>query len=217
VGDRDPADRVGQELLVLKLILPAKPILLGEFGYSARDDGEDIEKTGIQLHNGLWATTFSGYAGSGMYWWWDIYISANNLWRQFKGLADFMSGVDLTQYQPFSPLEIINPGGLPEQAIGSGLHGKDTIIWLRSNAYTVEESIEKPGEQSSSKNYVPPVVKGHFLSLNDMSDGIYTIYWYDPQSAEWLASEEVSAVRKTLSIPIPAFRTDLAAKIVRNP
>ena len=47
VGDRDPTVRVGQALLAIKQNLPAKPIMLGEFGYSARDYGEDVEKTGI--------------------------------------------------------------------------------------------------------------------------------------------------------------------------
>lgn len=217
VGDRDPADCVVQELQTLKQNLPAKPILLGEFGFSARDYGEDVEKTGIQLHNGLWATTFSGYAGSGMYWWWDIYIGANNLWSQFKGLSDFINGVDLTQYQPFSPLPITNSGGASGQAISLGLRGKDTIIWLRSSAYTVDGSIAARGAQQNSKTYVPPIVEGQFLTLNDMADGRYTVYWYDPQTAKWMEKAEVSAMRNTLTIPIPAYRSDLAAKIVRNP
>ncbi len=215
-GDRDPTGRVGQELLALKQKLPSKPILLGEFGYSARDYGEDIEKTGIQLHNGLWATTFSGYAGSGMYWWWDIYIAANNLWSQFNGLSEFINGVDLTQYKPFSPLQITNPGGVSEQATGLGLRGKDIIIWLRNTNYTVDASIAARGVQQNWM-YIPPLVAGQFLTLNDMSDGKYTTYWYDPQTATWLQKAEISAVSNTLTIPIPAFSSDLAAKIVRNP
>lgn len=216
-GDRDPTIRVGQELLALKRNLPSKPILLGEFGYSARDVGEDVEKTGIQLHNGLWATTFSGYAGSGMYWWWDIYIEANNLWSQYNGLSDFISGVDLTQYKPFSPRRIANSGGVSGQVIGLGLRGKDTIIWLRSKDYTVDASITARGAQKNSMIYVPPLVEGQFLTLNDTANGMYTTYWYDPQTATWLQKAEIAAVSNSLTIPIPAFRTDLAVKIVRNP
>ncbi len=217
VGDRDPAARVGQELLALKQMLPAKPILLGEFGYSARNYGEDVEKTGIQLHNGLWATTFSGYAGSGMYWWWDIYIAANNLWSQYKGLSDFMNGVDLTLYRPISSLEITNQEGAAGAAIGLGLRGKDMMIWLRSKDYTVDASIAARGKAQNSSVYMPPLVDAQSLTLNDMPDGRYTVFWYDPQMAEWLPKAEVSAVRNTITISIPAFRSDLAAKIVRNP
>ncbi len=217
VGDRDPTVRVGQELVVLQKILPVKPILLGEFGYSARDYGEDVEKTGIQLHNGLWATTFSGYAGSGLYWWWDIYIAANNLWSQYKGLSDFINGVDLTQYQPMSSLKIINQEGDSRGAIGFGLRGNDMLIWLRSTDYTVDASIAARGAHQNFIKYVPPLVDGLTVTLDKITDGNYTIYWYDPQSAEWLPKAQVTAMMNALTITIPTFRSDLAAKIVRNP
>jgi hypothetical protein len=216
-GDRDPADLVGERLQALTENLPAKPILLGEFGYSARNYGEDVEKTGIYLHNGLWATTFSGYAGSGMYWWWDIYIQANNLWSQYHGLADFIKGVDFSQYKPFSPVQISDPGDAAGHAIGLGMRGKDTMIWLRSKDYTVDASIAWQAGRKNSLDYVPPLVEGQILTLNDMADGSYTVFWYDPQTSEWLEKAEVRTVNKTLTISIPAFHCDLAAKIVRNP
>jgi hypothetical protein len=202
--------------VVLQKKLPVKPILLGEFGYSARDYGEDVEKTGIQLHNGLWATTFSGYAGSGLYWWWDIYIAANNLWSQYKGLSDFINGVDLTQYQPMSSLKIINQEGASRGAIGLGLRGKDMLIWLRSTDYTVDASIAARGAQPNSIKYVPPLVDGLTVSLDKITDGNYTIYWYDPQSAEWLPKAQVTATRNALTITIPTFRSDLARKLLET-
>jgi hypothetical protein len=109
------------------------------------------------------------------------------------------------------------PGRCIRGAIGLRLHGKDTIIWLRSKDYTVDGSIAARGKQQNSPVYVPLLVEGQSLTLDDMADGRYTVFWYDPQSAEWLEKAEVSSVRKTLTIPIPAFRSDLAAKIVRNP
>ncbi len=214
---RDPADRVGQEFQSLSHSLPAKPILLGEFGYSAHNYGDEVEKTGIHLHNGLWATTFSGYAGSGMYWWWDIYIEAYSLWSQFNGLADFIRGVDLTQYRPFSPLQISQQGVAPGQATGMGLRGKDVLIWLRSNDYTVDASIAARDAQHNPPAYLPPLLDGLSLTLNEMDTGRYTVYWYDPQTANWLPKAEVFAMENELTIPIPPFRSDLAAKIVRSP
>ena len=58
---------------------------------------------------------------------------------------------------------------------------------------------------------------GYPSHLNEMADGKYTVYWYDPQTANWLPKADVSAVGNVLTIPIPSFRSDLAAKIVRNP
>ncbi len=217
VLDHDLASRVAQDYQAFAKSMPAKPILLGEFGYSARNYGDDIEPTGIHLHNGLWATTFSGYAGTGMYWWWDNYLDANNLWYHFKGLSQFISGEDLTKYRPFSPLQISGPVGNPGKVDGLGLNGKNTLIWIRSDGYTVQASMDAGTGKANSSAYIPPLVEGLQLTLNKVTNGEYTVSWYDPQTATWLSNFTVSARNHSLVIPIPAFRDDLAAKIVRNP
>ncbi len=216
-SDQDLAGRVAQDFQSFAQTIPAKPILMGEFGYSASNYGDDIEQTGIHLHNGLWSTTFSGYAGTGMYWWWDNYIEANNLWYHFKGLSRFLVGVDLTKYQPFSPLQISGREGGSDLADGLGLRGENTLIWLRSDGYTVQESIAAREGKPISSTYIPPQVEGLRLILNDMADGAYTVSWYDPQMARWLGDFTVTSQNNMLTIQIPAFRYDLAAKIVQNP
>jgi len=55
------------DLQALPASVPTKPFLLGEFGYGAKANADDAEKTGIHLHNGLWSTTSVAYAGCGMY------------------------------------------------------------------------------------------------------------------------------------------------------
>ena len=217
VLDHDLASRVAQDYQAFAKSMPAKPILLGEFGYSARNYGDDIEPTGIHLHNGLWATTFSGYAGTGMYWWWDNYLDANNLWYHFKGLSQFLSGEDLTKYRPFSPLQISGADGNPGKVDGLGLKGGVTLIWIRSDGYTVQASMDAGNGKANSSAYIPPLVEGLQLTLNKMTNGEYTVSWYDPQTATWLSNFTVTARNHSLEIPIPAFRDDLAAKIVRNP
>jgi len=216
-SDRDLAGRAAQDFQELAQDVPAKPILLGEFGYSASNYGDDVERTGIHLHNGLWSTTFSGYAGSGMYWWWDTYIETYNLWYHFNGLSRFLIGEDLTQYQPFSPLSITGPGGTSGPAVGLGLRGEDTLVWFRSNSYTVQASTPAQNGNQGSPTYVPPVVEGLYLNLDEMGDGDYTVHWYDPHTAQWLDTAVVTAQNNTLTIPIPPFRDDLAAKITRSP
>ena len=152
-----------------------------------------------------------------MYWWWDIYIAANNLWTHYKGLSGFMSGVDLTQYRPISSLEIASYTGASGQAIGLGLRGKDTLVWVRSKDYTVDASIAVQEKQQNTLAYEPPLVEAQTLIIDDIPDGRYTVFWYDPQTAGWLPKTEVIAVRNSIAIPIPSFRGDIAAKIVRTP
>ena len=61
------------------------------------------------------------------------------------------------------------------------------------------------------------MVEGLDLNLAEMGDGDYTVHWYDPHTAQWLDTAVVTAQNNTLTIPIPPFRDDLAAKITRSP
>ncbi len=216
--ERDLAERAAADFGRLAASAPAKPILLGEFGYGTEGYGNDVDETGIHLHNGIWATTFVGYAGSGMYWFWDVYVEAYRVWHHFRGLDQFLAGVDLPRYQPFSPLEITGPDGGPGQAVGLGLRGDDVLIWLRSDAYTVQASVaawEGAGSPSAFL-YRPPLVEGQVLTLREMGDEEYTVHWFDPQSGTWQDPVEATAQGDQLSIPIPDFRRDLAARIAPN-
>jgi len=217
--DRDLAERAAADFARLAESAPAKPILLGEFGYGTESTGFDVDKTGIHLHNGIWATTFVGYAGSGMYWFWDSYVEVYRAWHHFRGLDRFLTDVDLTRYQPFSPLEITGPSGSPGPAVGLGLRSdEDVLIWLRSDGYTVQatEAAWEDAGSPAAFNYNPPLVEGQVLTLRDMGSGVHTVHWFDPQSGSWLDPVEATAQGDRLSIPIPEFRRDLAAKIVPN-
>ena len=217
--DRDLAERAADDFARLAASAPPKPILLGEFGYGTEGFFNDVDRTGIHLHNGIWATTFVGYAGSGMYWFWDVYVDLYRSWYHFRGLDRFLTDVDLTRYEPFSPLEITAPGGRPGQAVGLGLRGDDVLIWLRSNGYTVQaaEAAWAAAGSPSGFAYLPPLVEGQVLTLRGMSDGEYTVHWFDPQTGTWLDPVEATAQGDRLTIPIPDFRRDLAARIVPNP
>jgi hypothetical protein len=214
MGEHDLAGRAAQDLQLMEQTIPVKPVLMGEFGYSAANYGEDVETTGIHLHNGLWATTFSGYAGSGMYWWWDNYVEANHLWYHFKGLSSFLQGENLADYQPFSLLDINTASGSTAEVDGIGLKGEKILVWLRSDAYTTQASIATRAGGEGSLAYQPPLVENLLLRLRNVEDGEYSIQWYDPQRAIWLEAEVVNAQDSTLSITVPAFRDDLAAKII---
>jgi len=215
----DLAERAAADFQRLAASAPPKPILLGEFGYGGEDRGGFVERTGIHLHNGLWSTTFVGYAGSGMYWFWDIYVAPNRLWHHFRGLDRFLSGVDLAHYQPFSPLEISGPGGGPAEAVGLGLRGDDILVWMRSQSYTVQASVAAFEDAGSPSSFIhnPPILADQVLTVRGVDDGTFVVHWYDPQIGRWLDPAEATAHAGTLSIPVPAFRRDLAARIEPHP
>jgi hypothetical protein len=153
-----------------------------------------------------------------MYWFWDVYVEAFRSWYHFRGLERFLDGVDLSRYEPFSPLEIRGPGGSPARAVGLGLRGDDLLIWLRTEGYTVQaaEAAWAEAGHPSVSGYIPPSIEGHMLTLPDLDAGEYTARWFDPQSGNWLAPVEVTVQGDRLVIPIPDFRRDLAARIVPN-
>jgi hypothetical protein len=217
--DRDLTTRAAADFERLAASAPPKPILLGEFGYGNEGLGKDLDQSGIHLHNGLWATTFVGYAGTGMYWFWDVYVEAYKAWGHFRGLERYLEGVDLSHYQPFSPIAIHGPGGETGQALGLGLRGDDILVWLRSTDYTVQ-AVESAWASAGSPNYyayTPSLVSGQVLTLGDMTAGEYTVQWFDPQTAKWMDPVEVATQGDRLSIPIPDFRRDLAARILSTP
>jgi hypothetical protein len=98
------------------------------------------------------------------------------------------------------------------------MRSDDILIWLRSAAYPVQAT-EAAWEQAGSPavfSYLPPLITLQVLTLRDMRDGEYPVRWFDPQSAKWLDPVEATAQGNRLSIPIPDFRRDLAARIIPN-
>jgi hypothetical protein len=216
--DRDLAGRAALDFRILAESAPPKPILLGEFGYGVEATPDDLERTGIHLHNGLWSTTFVGYAGSGLYWFWDVYLDAYRQWRHFRPLQQFLADEDLTEFEPFSPLRITGPQGEAAPVDGLGLRGDRILVWMRADAYTVQAYLESRARAGSAGflYYNTPLLEGLHLTIDSVEDGDYLVEWYDPQTGVWLHSAEATADGGSILLPIPAFRRDLAAKIVPN-
>jgi hypothetical protein len=175
--DRDIAARAASDLQALRDSAPTKPVLLGEFGYSAANDVDVGERSGIHLHNGIWTTTFAGYAGSGMYWWWDVHIEANHLWNHFRNLEEFIAGEDLAAF------ERSRLWRLPRREAGrrrwqGWAWWRQDLVWLRSDGYTVAAE-EAPGSRPRLR-LLATRCEGPALTLKNMNEGDYTVQWYDP-------------------------------------
>lgn len=209
-SDGDYSSRALKDFQFLISGFPAKPVLLGEFGYSSNYEEEIVEKTGIHLHNGLWASTFSGYAGSGMYWYWDSQIETNSLWYHFRGLSRFLKDINITQYEPYPSVEVTPIDSNTENALAMVMKGPDYLLWIRRGKYTVRNQY---GLFSSPTS----IVNGLSVSIMGVIPGEYTIEWYDPQKAIWLTKAVSSTTGPDLLIQVPTFSKDLAARIFLNP
>lgn len=91
-----------------------KPHLMAEFGidYRKPDREYDPQGTAVNFHNGLWASAFTGSAGSGMLWWWDNYVAPLSLYATFMPLRRFAERIPWTQgaWKPL-PLEAPRAAG----------------------------------------------------------------------------------------------------------
>ena len=116
----------------LNAAAPQKPALVSELGYAATGRDEVINRDVWQFHQGLWAAPFSGFAGSGMYWWWDTFIDPQDQWPQYGALADFFAGEDLASLSP-GKAQVSNGAA---QAL-TLQDDERALLWLYSEAYTV--------------------------------------------------------------------------------
>ena len=81
--------------------LPAnKPFFIGEFGGSA-ENGDD---PGVALHEGLWASLFSGASGAAQYWYWDG-VEKYDLYPHFAGAAKFVQAAGLAARHDWKRLQ----------------------------------------------------------------------------------------------------------------
>ncbi len=203
--------------------LAEKPILYGEFGYSGSEDATSLDKEGVHLHNSLWAAALSGYASTGMYWWWDTYVEPLDLWRHFGGIARFLEGEDLAT---LAPAEVeVSGGDLYALALGSS---DRALVWVQNPAYTadsIQDALEdalRDALRNGTKldpnwRYEPPMVEGQTLTMSGLGSGSYRVRWYDPQAGAWSEEATVDVMAGgRLTLTVPPIQRDLALKLTQR-
>jgi len=218
---RDPIEEFQASLADIHETAPNKPILQAEHGFSAAGTDGELTFELIHLHNGIWAAPFTGYAGAGMYWWWDTLIDPLGLWTEFRALDTFMQGEDLTAMR-------VTTGTIsPEGAQALILQGDESaLVWVRSDAYgvvAIQSAYEKAVKNAiktktplTDWQYAPPPLKQLTLTLTDLEDGTYTAQWYSPTTAEWGEEVTVQVKAGALTLAVPPLQHDWAAKLVRD-
>jgi hypothetical protein len=211
----DPVKLLPTTYHVLAEKAPEKPVLLAEFGLNAGGGNTQRGLEDIHFHNGIWAAPFSGYAGTAMHWWWDTFVDPGNKWVEYKGIAEFLKGEDLT---PLAPAKAqIVPAGALALALQSQDHA---LVWVRSDAYEVGaanqayEKVKAAGQVQPDWSYQPPALDGLTLTLTGLADGSYTARWFSPATGVWQAEQAVQVEGGTATLAVPAITRDLALKLV---
>ncbi len=198
---------------------PAKPHMVGEFGAnSGIEKPEGAYREGIHLHNSLWASTFSGFAGTAMYWWWDNYIEPGNLWPAYRGLAEFVRGEDLARFEP-RRVQAQVPEGQRLIAMALG-QGDRVLLWVRNWNYQHELALGRYVVQRSSGQttpgtftFQPGVVGPATIAVPVGRSGRYKVVQFDTRTGAAGASYRLNAAHGSLVIPLEPLLRDVAFKL----
>lgn len=198
---RDPSLSFGDIYQEMEALAPGKPILFGEFGFSASiEDAKSYDRDGTHLHNGLWEATFKGFASTAMYWWWDTYIEPLNLWGQFRSISTFLHGEDLAT---LAPGQAVLSNSLVAQAL-TLQNNTRLLLWIKNNRYEAAVTGAMLGDP----------LHGLEVSSTGLKDGKYQVTWYDPTTSKWLDSVPIEVKDGKFNLPVPDFLKDIAARII---
>jgi len=207
VGQDYPAELLDGAAFVMARMLPMgmlrKPVLFGEYGFQGSNESHplnDLDETGIHLHNGIWASLMGGYTGTAMMWWWDIYIEPNNLYSHYTAMSKFLKGEDLAAanclpvYYEDKGMRIL------------ALRGAERIyLWLQNKENTWYSRL--------GKKVKPRTLRGVRFSFGKRPEGRFRVEWWDTYKGVIVASDEITSKDGGLAIVAPPFTLDLAAKI----
>jgi hypothetical protein len=182
---------------------PKRPVLLAEGG--AVEPGHSgpfklytKDTHGMLLHDVLFAPFFSGAAGPGHIWHWDVYVAKQNLWWHFGRFAEVVKGLDPATEQ-FEPMVFTQ-----DNLRVYGLRGKTTcLLWCRDSRNTWKSEL--------TEGQPPETISNAVLRLNALGPGWKSsARLYDPWENRWTRGR----LRKT-GLALPPFKRSLVVKLAR--
>ncbi len=183
-----------------------KPVLLGEVGVDLRGPAETLRRdpNGDGFHDILWSGLLSETFGTGMSWWWDNVVDPQDYYFHFGPLAAFTSGVDFPGEGFQVRAAVVPTTDGPAVRIVT-LQGKDTIlVWVKNNRH----------------NWFSPdpsLVGGASVALTQLAGERWATTWFDTRTGERTSGAPTTAVAGAATLPVPAFRRDVALRLDRLP
>jgi hypothetical protein len=181
---------------------PKRPVLLAESGaVEPRHSGPfklyAQDKSGIILHDVLFAPFFAGAAGAGQIWHWDAYVDRNNLWHHFARFAAAVKDLD-PPAEAFQPVQLAHPRLRVSALVGQ----KTVVLWCRDAQNTWQTELEQ-GQQ-------PAVLEGLKLDLAEVGKAARPARAeiYNPWTDRWAAAKLDHNV-----VDLPAFSRSLVVRL----
>jgi hypothetical protein len=106
---------------------------------------------------------------------------------------------------------------LPAEFAG-GWHFAPEAVGLRSEQkavlYVYSPWVIFP---AGAHRYNPPLLTGQSLQLTNWPAGKFNVQWFNPSTGKAIGTTEVATDGDILTLPLPAFRDDLAAIVIPRP
>jgi hypothetical protein len=185
-----------------------KPFFFGEQGI---EGPVSVDPDGKHFHDALWASSLSGAAGAGLYWWWHNYVEVYGLYRHYGAFKRFVAGVDWPAFA-WRPIRLSRPS-LPVSLNLYGLVAENrALVWIHdplASRIVGGREIRGPQQEDASANFV------------GLADGTYEIEWWDSNTGSILKRDEAAVHHLNhfgygLELKPPPFWGDIAAKIIRK-
>lgn len=180
-----------------------KPFFVSEYGTDWRGWKPDTDPYFRALHQAIWSGVFTGAAGTGMTWWWENIHSAN-MYQHWSALSGFLKGTAIGSraMQPATFDQVTGPilpygVATPDQA----------LIWLVNRACDWPEG---------ATNAAPDAVRESKVALKGITDGSWSVEWWDTLEGKVVSSATTSATGGQLMMEAPPFAADIAARLKRK-
>ena len=185
-----------------------KPILVAEFGLADDNWGvsPDLERDRglVHLHHANWGAALSGLAGTVMPWWWDQ-LDALDVCALFPPLARFVADIPYTTAE-LERVVRADPGA-PVRVVG--LCGREAAyLWVADPEATWWRTAVEQAPLREIREAIVP--------LDGLAPGRYAVEWWNTRTGEVTPGDEVRYQGGALELSVPAFRGDIACKVLKQ-
>ena len=188
-----------------------QPWFFGELGYQGSNNdhpGLDLDGDGMLLRQQAWAGFLLGGCGSGMTWWWDVYLDHRNLWAQYRGLSRTINRIDWKQAADFHPFQ----PNLGDKVVVLGWQGStQALLWCQPRADTWYSALIEKKPRTSPPLY--QIVRSGFEPNIDL-----TAHYVDMATGDERAHLNVKSDAKGQApILVPSRGLDLVIFLEKKP
>ncbi len=180
-----------------------KPFFVSEYGTDWKGWKPDTDPHFRALHQAIWSGAFTGAVGTGMTWWWES-IHTANLYQHWSALSRFLEGTGIGRAD-LRPARFENVEG---SVTPFGVAARDeALVWLLDRAYDWPDGAMEAN---------PAPANGVKVTLAGVSDGAWSVEWWDTLAGKRLAAGEATASGGVLQLAPPAFQVDIAARLKKH-